>query len=69
MYSVADKTSGRNERLLLSTRLRITEEEAERRVHTGEIASTKISEEEGYRVSEQQVCEYIADSSNTSLHT
>lgn len=60
VYVVAVKASGAQEWPLLSKRLAVSEKEAERLVVNGAIKSKYISEEEGYRVTEQWVLDFMA---------
>ena len=59
VYSVADKSLNAHERALLSDRLAVSEKEAERLVLSGEIKSKRISDEEGFRVTEQWVLDFM----------
>lgn len=59
VYSVADKSLNAHERALLSERLAVSEKEAERLVLSGEIKSKRISDEEGFRVTEQWVLDFM----------
>ena len=60
VYAVAVKSTETQEWPLLSKRLAVSEKEAERLVVKGEIKSKYISEEEGYRVTEQWVLDFMA---------
>jgi len=52
----------------LSERLGFSEEETAKRIYSGEIPVIKVSNEEGYRISEQSVRDYIASSSGPFIH-
>ena len=67
IYTVADKSSSSQERPLLSTRLAISEKEAENLVVSRRINAIKISDIEGYRVSEEQVIQFVSNASRPSV--
>jgi excisionase family DNA binding protein len=61
MYVVADKDPASHKYSRLAKRLSISEENAWKLVHEGRIRATKIDEEEGYRISEQAVKEFLGE--------
>lgn len=60
-YAVIDTPPRHPKGLLLSTRLSISEEDAEQLVLSGKIKAKKLVNSPGYRVSEQWVREYLAN--------
>ena len=64
-YAVINTPPGHPKGLLLSTRLSISEEDAEQLVLSGRIKAKKLTKSEGYRVSEKWVRKYLASDFET----